>query len=114
MKKVIKENRPTHISKENVLDDLGFSPEERAALNLKIEIHNEIMKIIEKKKISPRELEAILKQPQSRVSELLTGKLSVMSAEKLVGYMWRLGVAIKVSSKKASSDGLNLRKQAAF
>lgn len=103
MKKVAnKQDRPSHVSKGNVLDDLGFSPEEKAALKLKMDLHAEIMKIIEKKKLTPRVLETIFDQPQPRVSDLLRGKLSVMSAEKLAGYLSLLGVAIKITSKEAA------------
>ena len=40
-------------------------------------------------------------RPQPRISELLNGKLSKMSAEKLAGYLSRLGVEIKISAHKA-------------
>ena len=102
MKKVNKENRPSHISKGNLLEDLGLSSEEKAALKLKMDLHAEIMRIIEKKKFTARALENILNQPQPRVSELLRGKLSVMSAEKLAGYLSLLGFAVKVTSKEAA------------
>ena len=102
MQKKNKENRPSHTSKGNVLDDLGLSPEETAALKLKMDLHAEIIKTVQKKEFTPRELEKILNQPQPRVSELLRGKLSVMSAEKLAGYLSVLGVAIKVTSREAA------------
>lgn len=100
--KVSKENRPSHVSKGNVLDDLGLSHQEKAAIMLKMDLHAEILKIIERKKISPRILENILNQPQPRISDLLRGKISTVSAEKLAGYLSLLGVAIKVSSKQAA------------
>lgn len=103
MKKANRENRPSHISKGNVLDDLGLSPEEAAALKLKMDLHAEVMKIVQKKEFTPRELEGILNQPQPRVSELLRGKLSVMSAEKLAGYLSLLGVAIKITSHEEAA-----------
>lgn len=97
-----KGERAPHVSKGNVLDDLGFSPEERAAIKLKMDLHAEILKVIEKRKFAPRELEKILNQPQPRISELLRGKISNISAEKLAGYLSLLGVSIKVSPKKAA------------
>ena len=101
-KDVSKMNRPTHLSKGNVLDDLGLSSQEKAALKLKMDLHAEILKIIEKKKLTPRVLENLLSQPQPRISELLRGKISTMSAEKLAGYLSLLGMAIKVSSREAA------------
>ena len=35
MKAKARDNKPGHISKGNVIDDLGFSPEEAAAIKLK-------------------------------------------------------------------------------
>lgn len=91
-------NKPSHVSKGNVFNDLGFSSEEAAALKLKSDLHSEILKVVEKKRISARELEKLLDQPQPRISELLTGKISKMSAERLTGYLHLLGRSIKISS----------------
>jgi predicted XRE-type DNA-binding protein len=102
MKARAQENKSTHISKGNVIDDLGFSSEEAAAIKLKMSLHAEIMRIVEKKRLRSRQLEKILDQPQPRISELLNGKISKMSAEKLAGYLSRLGVEIKISARKAA------------
>ena len=102
MKDRARENKPSHISKGNVIDDLGFSPEEAAAIKLKASLHAEILRVVGKRKLKARELEKILDQPQPRISELLSGKISKMSAEKLAGYLSRLGVEIKISARKAA------------
>ena len=102
MKAKERESKPNHISKGNVIDDLGFSPEQAAAIKLRASLHAEIMRLVQKRKLKTRELEKILDQPQPRVSELLNGKISKMSAEKLVGYLSRLGVEIRVSARKAA------------
>jgi predicted XRE-type DNA-binding protein len=102
MKNKASDNKTGHVSKGNVIDDLGFSPEEAAAIKLKTSLHMEIMRIIEKRKLKARELEKILDQPQPRISELLNGKISKMSAEKLAGFLSRLGFEIKISACKAA------------
>jgi predicted XRE-type DNA-binding protein len=102
MKAKARENKPSYISKGNVIDDLGFSPEEAAAVKLKASLHAEILRVVEKRKLKARQLEKILDQPQPRISELLGGKISKMSAEKLAGYLSRLGVEIKISIRKAA------------
>ena len=102
MKAKARENKPSCISKGNVIDDLGFSPEEAAAVKLKASLHAEILRVVEKRKLKARQLEKILDQPQPRISELLGGKISKMSAEKLAGYLSRLGVEIKISIRKAA------------
>jgi len=102
MKGNARDNKPSHVSRGNVIDDLGFSPEEAAAIKLKASLHAEILRIVEKRKLKSRQLEKILDQPQPRISELLTGKISKMSAEKLAGYLSRLGVEIKISARRAA------------
>jgi predicted XRE-type DNA-binding protein len=102
MKIKARENKPSYISMGNVIDDLGFSPEEAAAVKLKASLHAEILRVVEKRKLKARQLEVILDQPQPRISELLGGKISKMSAEKLAGYLSRLGIEIKITARRAA------------
>ncbi|MDO8519839.1 MAG: XRE family transcriptional regulator [Deltaproteobacteria bacterium] len=95
---------PTHITRGNVFDDLGFSPEEAAAIKLKADLHAEILKIVRARKLSPKKLEKILDQPQPRISELLCGKISKMSAEKLVGYLSLLQVSVNIHAQEYFQD----------
>jgi predicted XRE-type DNA-binding protein len=67
-------NKPTHVTRGNVLDDLGFSPEQATALKFKAELYQAILKCA--KKYSQKELQIILGEPQPRVSELLNGKIA--------------------------------------
>ncbi len=87
-----------------VFHDLGFSEQESASLTFKADLHIKILEIIEKQKTKPRELEKILDVPQPRVSELLNGRISTLSIEKLISYLEKLGVVTSVSfkPKKAS------------
>ena len=102
MKTKARENKPSYISIGNVIDDLGFSPEEAAAVKLKASLYAEILRVVAKRKLRSRDLEKILDQPQPRISELLNGKISKVSAEKLAGYLSRLGVEIKISARKTA------------
>ena len=68
----------------NVFDDLGFSPEESTALTMKSELHSRIMRRV--KNYSQKQLQEILGEPQSRVSDLLRGKISKFSLDSLVEY----------------------------
>ena len=94
-------NKPSHVSKESLFEDLGFSSEEAAVLRLKTTLHLEILKVVKKRKLTGRELEKLLDEPQPRVSELLTGKISKMTADKLTKYLHRLGKEIRVMTKNA-------------
>ncbi|HLK07136.1 MAG TPA: hypothetical protein VKV30_04330 [Candidatus Angelobacter sp.] len=56
----------THVTRGNVLDEL-MDEQELLELKLKADLHQDILKLIKKKKFTPRQL------PQPRVSELLPG-----------------------------------------
>ena len=86
-------NKPTHVTHGNVLDDLGFSPEQATTLKFKSELYLAILKVAEK--YSQKELQAILGEPQPRVSELLNGKIANKSVDKLLYYAGRLGIEAK-------------------
>ena len=83
-------NKPTHVTRGNVFDDLGFSPEKATALKFKAELYQAILKY--SRKYSQKELQAILGEPQPRVSELLNGKIANKSVDKLLYYAGRLGI----------------------
>jgi predicted XRE-type DNA-binding protein len=100
-----KTTKATHVSTNKLFEDLGFSTEQAAVLELKLSLHNEIMKVVEKQKLTSRQLEKILDVPQSRASELLNGKISQMSADRLTKYLYRLGRQVKVTTTKATLQG---------
>ena len=90
-----------HVTKGNVFEDLGFTPEEAAVLRLKTTLHMEIMDVVKKKKLAPKQVAKVLDVQQPQVSELLTGKISKMTVDKLTKYLHRLGREIEVRTKKA-------------
>ncbi len=85
--------KPTQVSRGNVLDDLGFSPEQATALKFKADLYQAILKYA--RKYSQKQLQAILGEPQPRVSELLNGKIASESVDKLLYYAGRLGIEAK-------------------
>jgi predicted XRE-type DNA-binding protein len=86
-------SKPTHVTRGDVLDDLGFSPEQATALKFKADLYQAILK--HARKYSPKQLQLILAEPQPRVSELLSGKISNKSVDKLLYYAGRLGIEAK-------------------
>ncbi|HKN74104.1 MAG TPA: XRE family transcriptional regulator [Candidatus Acidoferrum sp.] len=100
MKKAAK--KPTHVTYGNVLDDLGFSKEHATALKFKAELYQAILKFA--KKYSQKELQIILAEPQPRVSELLNGKISNKSVDKLLLYAGRLGLEAKAKFTQTHKD----------
>lgn len=86
-------SKPTHVTRGNVLDDLGFSPEQATTLKFKADLYQAVLK--HARKYSQKQLQAILAEPQPRVSELLNGKISRKSVDKLLYYAGRLGIEAK-------------------
>src|SRR3979490_1118931 len=86
-------SKPTHVTRGNVLDDLGFSPEQAAVLKFKADLYQAVLK--HARKYSPKQLQVILGEPQPRVSELLNGKIANKSVGKLLSYAGRLGIETK-------------------
>lgn len=93
--------KPSHVSTADTLwEDMGFSPEEAAVLELKYKLHSEIEKEIKRQKLTPKQVGRVLDIQQPHVSDLLRGKISKMSMDRLTKYLRRLGRQVKVTTKK--------------
>lgn len=93
----------TKVTSGSVFESLGFTGEEQVSLKIKAEIFNEIIQTIQKEGHSAKELQAILDIPQPRVSELMNGRISKVSIEKLIGYLQALGkIPTKIKFKKVA------------
>src|SRR5437016_13663654 len=99
----VKSALETHRTKGSVLDDLNLNAQELLELKLKAGLHQDILKLIKKKKHTPRQLEKILDIPQPRVSELLRRKLSLLSVSKLLYYAHLLGAHADVKLRSGAS-----------
>jgi len=84
------ENRPSHITKGDVFDDLGLSRSEASALKIKATLLDAILREIEKRGYTQSQLVEILDEYQPSVSNLTRGKISKVSVEKLLTYSDRL------------------------
>jgi predicted XRE-type DNA-binding protein len=78
--------------KSNVFEQIGFSREAAAALKMKSEVHSQIIKTIKKRGYTQADLQKRLNEPQPRVSDLMTGKISKFSLETLITYADALGL----------------------
>jgi predicted XRE-type DNA-binding protein len=98
-----KSKAPGHISRGSVLRDIALDPQERLELEIKADLHQQVLKLIRTKRLTPRQLEKKLDVPQPRVSELLNGKLSVLSIAKLLLYASQLGAQINIRLKATAA-----------
>ena len=79
-------NKPTHITKGDVLDDLGLSRSEASALKVKATLLDAILREIETRGYTQNQLVDILHEHQPSVSNLVRGKIAKVSLEKLLAY----------------------------
>lgn len=85
-------SRPSHITRGDVLDDLGFSRSEASALKIKAIIAEAILAEIDRRGFTQKDLVDVLNEDQPNVSNLLHGRIGKVSIEKLLSYADRLGM----------------------
>ena len=90
-------NKPTHIVKGNVFDALGFSPSEASALKIKAEILSAILEHVRAEGYTQAQLVDMLDEYQPSVSNLLKGRISRVSIEKLLRYADRLHLQTSIA-----------------
>ena len=96
----VTENEPSHITQGNVFRDIGFSPEKALALKFKAKILIAILDEVKRKKYRQAQLVKVLDEHQPVVSNLLHGKITQMSIEKLLIYADRLGLSLDVQKPR--------------
>ena len=86
----------THITRGDVLDDLGFSRSEATALKFKAALLDALRSEIERRNYTQRQLVSILDEHQPAVSNLIRGRINQVSIEKLLRYSDRLGMRARL------------------
>lgn len=94
----------SHITVGDIFDDRDlFTAEEGALLKVKSALMDAIQADAKRKGFSQSQLGATLKEYQPNVSNLLHGKISKFSIDKLVRYATRLGLQIEVGVVETKS-----------
>jgi len=93
-------NRATHVTKNDIFRDVGFSPEKALALKFKARILVGILDEVKRKRYSQAQLVKVLHEHQPVVSNLLRGKITQMSIEKLLIYADRLGLSLDIQKPR--------------
>jgi predicted XRE-type DNA-binding protein len=89
-------NRPSHVTKGNVLDDLGFSAAEALDLKIKADIWRALLDHIDRQGFGTEHLVRVLKVHQPDVSNLLNGKIGRFSVGRLIQFAARLDLNAEV------------------
>ena len=106
------ENRPSHITKGDVFDDLGLSRSEASALKIKATLLDAILREIEKRGYTQSQLVEILDEYQPSVSNLTRGKIAKVSVEKLLTYSDRLKMRTTITVR--ANSGAQRKKVSGF
>jgi predicted XRE-type DNA-binding protein len=94
-----------HDSSGNVFADLGIENAEEYLA--KSELAAEILRIVQRRRLTQAEAAKLLGIRQPKVSELLRGRLDGFSTDRLLRFITQLGynVQIKVSKARAHAQG---------
>jgi predicted XRE-type DNA-binding protein len=98
-------NALVHESSGNVFADLGIENAEEYLA--KSELAAEILRIVQRRRLTQAEAGKLLGIGQPKVSELLRGRLDGFSTDRLLRFITRLGydVHIKLSKVRAHAQG---------
>jgi predicted XRE-type DNA-binding protein len=102
-------NRPAHIVKGNIFDALGFSASEASALKIKAELLSAILEHVLAKGYTQAQLVDILDKYQPSVSNLLKGRISQVSIEKLLRYTDRLHLQTSIAVRPIDGRSRHVR-----
>ncbi len=92
------ENEEIIESSGNIFEDLGFPDAEEAHAKSKLAI--EIFLTIKAKKLTQKEAAKIMKTDQPHVSDILRGKLSRFTIDRLLRCLLALGKDVEIKIKK--------------
>lgn len=98
-----KPSKPGHITTGDILDNLGFSPQEALEAKVKLDLWRDLLVHIERRGFDQAYLIKTLKVYQPDVSNLLRGKISKFSTGKLIQFAVRLNLDVCVQLKEAKT-----------
>ena len=96
--------KPGHITTGDILEDLGFSPQETLEAKVKADLWRDLLVHIERRGVDQAYLKKTLKIHQPDVSNLLRGKISKFSTGKLIQFAVRLNLDVRVELKEAATQ----------
>lgn len=83
-------------SSGNVFRDLGFSADEAEYLEVRSELMMNLQKVIKARGLTQAETAKLLAVTQTRVSDLMRGRIDLFSIDTLVDMLARLGIRAKL------------------
>lgn len=81
---------------DNVFADLGFDPEEALNLKLRSQLMMEIDRFIQDRRMTQQQAAELLGIRQSRVSDLVRGKIDRFSVDTLISLLGKTGRSVRL------------------
>lgn len=82
----------------DIFKDFGFSDDESAVLTIKACLFRTLQKALREVAGTQKELAELLGVPQPKISDILTGKMSGFSVERLANYLLKLNYDIRLDA----------------
>ena len=102
---------PTHVTTGNVLLDLDFSPEEALVIEVKSDILRSIKARIKESSLTQAAVAKAIGTHQPEVSNLMNGRISKFTVDRLLMIAVRLGLTPKVGIPAPRHPATQVRKQ---
>ena len=90
-----------HITKGSIFDDLGFSNEQAENLKVRAKLMQELTQIIKETGETQNDIAKRLGVTQSRISDLVRGKIQKFTIDNLVNMMSKSGYRVEINTKVA-------------
>jgi predicted XRE-type DNA-binding protein len=103
MAKSIAGNKAGHITNGDVLEDLGFSPDEIRETEMKMTIWRPLRAEVDARGLSQTEIARQLQMHQPDASLLLRGRLSKFSLTRLMQFAEGLGLTVRLMVEPAGN-----------
>jgi predicted XRE-type DNA-binding protein len=87
-------------SSGNIFEDLGFDASESENLKLRAQLMRELEELIHSKRLTQNEAAELLGIHQSRVSDLIRGKIDRFSIDMLVKLLAKTGRQVEIKVKR--------------
>jgi len=80
---------------KNIFEAITDDPTEAAELEFRSDVMIFLREYFRVKKMTPTEISKVLEVQQPRVSELMRGKIALLSTNTLIGYLARIGIRLR-------------------
>lgn len=89
-----------HVSKKSVFNDLGFSKDEAANLEIRARLMRKLREAIKASRLTQKETALLFDVNQPRISNLLNGRIDKFSIDFLVRMLAKIKIPVKIEVVK--------------